>query len=579
MVEKLTGKELVIKVLEDSDEPMSCSEICDTAIESKYFKLYARGTDNDQKKAQISSLLSTWCLNDNCPVTRYDKGHDGNSAYTYVLNENVEDEDNESDDEEEYCEECGEFIDDCECDNEKDEEYEKDEYGNEVRSWEKDDEFEDRYPLEKGTLFFWLCHDDDNSKILLYETKNRNKLINIEPKKSYHGLNLHIYKEYILNPGKYVIVVMRNNVEVLNKYANVYKNKRTSIYDLDYINFKGNVNGTGKLNVTSINKETGISINKDFIGRCPKSLNLKPGNYTIEFWNYSNNRKLKKLYKENSFTKHVDIYESKTTIIDENWNENVQRLEEVRERLRIEEQKKLDNLREDNRLRLLQEEKLKNEKIEKQKFVQKQEQERLISEEEENNERLQLESQSSISDCNILPVGRFNKYGNGHGNGNKKIITRARLPNGEVIKWTELLRRYNLYHNPGRDASGEWFAYKRKDTKGLLPDVDRIDADGNLVPYKPYRIVVGQTKKSEIWMTHFGNVLKTICPCCVNVYDREIRFPTCYELGHNEPHSKGGTEEFDNLIPICKECNDGMGHEYTVVEYRQILLGRKKLIE
>jgi len=91
MVEKLTGKELVIKILEDSDEPMSCSEICDNAIESKYFKLYARGTDNDQKKAQISSLLSTWCLNDDCPVTRYEKGYNGNISIMYKLKRKIED--------------------------------------------------------------------------------------------------------------------------------------------------------------------------------------------------------------------------------------------------------------------------------------------------------------------------------------------------------------------------------------------------------------------------------------------------------------------------------------------------------
>ncbi len=90
MTEKLTGKELVIKVLEDANEPMSCSEIWDIAIKSKYAKIYARGTENDQKKAQINSLLSTWSENENCPIVRYEKGYNGNSAYTYSLNKNIE---------------------------------------------------------------------------------------------------------------------------------------------------------------------------------------------------------------------------------------------------------------------------------------------------------------------------------------------------------------------------------------------------------------------------------------------------------------------------------------------------------
>lgn len=94
MGEKLTGKELVIKVLEDSNEPITCSEIWDVAIKSKYAKLYARGTDNDQKKAQISSLLSTWSENENSPIIRYEKGYNGNPVYTYMLNKNIEKNDN-----------------------------------------------------------------------------------------------------------------------------------------------------------------------------------------------------------------------------------------------------------------------------------------------------------------------------------------------------------------------------------------------------------------------------------------------------------------------------------------------------
>lgn len=87
MVEKLTGKELVIKVLKDSDEPMSCTEIFDTAKKSGYLKLYAPGTDIGQKKAQISSLLSTWSESSN-DIIKHKKGHNENTVYTYSLVEN-----------------------------------------------------------------------------------------------------------------------------------------------------------------------------------------------------------------------------------------------------------------------------------------------------------------------------------------------------------------------------------------------------------------------------------------------------------------------------------------------------------
>lgn len=486
MVEKLTGKELVIKVLEDSDEPMSCSEICDTAIESKYFKLYARGTDNDQKKAQISSLLSTWYLNDNCPVTRYDKGHDGNSVYTYVLNENVEDEDNESDDEEEYCEECGELIDDCVCENEEDDSDNVDESAS--KKW-----------LGETTLL-GSYEDDENSQI----HKNKGRIvINSEP-----------------------------NDVIIEIFNNEYYG-----YGEDYTT---------------------------------KRFDIKPGTYTIKITKDGYNPFIQQI-QINKY--QVRNLKCKLNLISKKLNsqildfENVKSMKERigKERLKLEEQEKLDKLREENRLRLLQEEKLKNEKIEKQKFEQKQEQERLISEEEENNERLQLESQSSISDCNILPVGRFNKYGNGHGNGNKKIITRARLLNGEEMTWVKLLEKYNLYHIPGRAASDEWYEYKRKDTKGELPDVERIDADGNLIPYvKPNGRTdpVAPSEKLMIWDITF-NGKKDKCIAC---NDLEIAF-NGFELGHNIPKSKEGSNNPNNLFPICYRCNRLMGNRYTILEF------------
>lgn len=271
MTKNITGKELVIKVLKDTDEPMSCSDIFDTSKKSGYLKLYARGTDKDQKKAQISSLLSTWCLNDDCPVTRYDKGYDGNSVYTYILNENVE--------------------------------------------------------------------------------------------------------------------LTNNNIEIQNNRNNNY----------------------------------------------------------------------------------------------------------------------------------------------------------------------------------IMPD-------------RKKVTTRAKLPSSEAITWVELLRRYNLPHKNGAAASVEWIKYKNNDTKGLLPDVEVVDLNGNIANSLPKRPLIGSTKRSEIWIIYFPNSLTGICPCCKDVYDREIRF-NCHELGHNKPHSKGGSSEFNNLIPICKECNDGMDNKYTIVEYRKILLSRKRIIE
>lgn len=89
MKEKLTGKQLVLKILDDVNTPLSSAEIFDTALKSGYAKLYARGTDNTQKVAQISSLLSTWTENENCPLIRYEKGYNGNTSIVYTLKKNI----------------------------------------------------------------------------------------------------------------------------------------------------------------------------------------------------------------------------------------------------------------------------------------------------------------------------------------------------------------------------------------------------------------------------------------------------------------------------------------------------------
>ena len=41
------------------------------------------------------------------------------------------------------------------------------------------------------------------------------------------------------------------------------------------------------------------------------------------------------------------------------------------------------------------------------------------------------------------------------------------------------------------------------------------------------------------------------------------------DCGHNIPESKGGPTNVENLIPICRNCNVGMGNRFTIDEWQQ----------
>jgi len=70
--------------------------------------------------------------------------------------------------------------------------------------------------------------------------------------------------------------------------------------------------------------------------------------------------------------------------------------------------------------------------------------------------------------------------------------------------------------------------------------------------------------KEEVWFTIFGKIYESKCyiSWCsnkINVFN--------YHVGHDIPESKGGTDEINNLKPICDRCNLSMGHNYTIKEW------------
>jgi hypothetical protein len=61
--------------------------------------------------------------------------------------------------------------------------------------------------------------------------------------------------------------------------------------------------------------------------------------------------------------------------------------------------------------------------------------------------------------------------------------------------------------------------------------------------------------KDATWKKYMGSKNEGKCYCCrietISVFN--------FEVGHNKARSQGGSDQIENLRPICKTCNTSMG--------------------
>ena len=78
--------------------------------------------------------------------------------------------------------------------------------------------------------------------------------------------------------------------------------------------------------------------------------------------------------------------------------------------------------------------------------------------------------------------------------------------------------------------------------------------------------------REQCWLTVFGKSFEHMCfiPWCqnmINVWD--------FHVGHDEPESKGGTLDINNLKPLCARCNLSMSDKYTIKEWSKLTKEKK----
>ena len=81
------------------------------------------------------------------------------------------------------------------------------------------------------------------------------------------------------------------------------------------------------------------------------------------------------------------------------------------------------------------------------------------------------------------------------------------------------------------------------------------------------RTAIPKALREQVWRTHIGSKYESKCTIswCTNKIT-----PFDYEVGHNIPHSKGGSSTIDNLRPICSRCNKSMSDNYTINEWNEL---------
>ena len=80
---------------------------------------------------------------------------------------------------------------------------------------------------------------------------------------------------------------------------------------------------------------------------------------------------------------------------------------------------------------------------------------------------------------------------------------------------------------------------------------------------KPVRKAINKDLREKVWLKYMGNKVEGKCYCCKI---KPMHF-TDFEVGHNKAVSKGGKDHIENLRPICRSCNKGMGTK-TIEWYR-----------
>tara|TARA_B100001027_G_scaffold208494_1_gene173824 strand:+ start:1005 stop:1358 length:354 start_codon:yes stop_codon:yes gene_type:complete len=79
--------------------------------------------------------------------------------------------------------------------------------------------------------------------------------------------------------------------------------------------------------------------------------------------------------------------------------------------------------------------------------------------------------------------------------------------------------------------------------------------------------------REQLWIKNCGKDFEhkcyvSWCQNTITVFD--------FHVGHDQPESKGGGLDLDNLKPLCARCNLSMGNNYTIKEWNKMMTPPKQ---
>jgi hypothetical protein len=91
----------------------------------------------------------------------------------------------------------------------------------------------------------------------------------------------------------------------------------------------------------------------------------------------------------------------------------------------------------------------------------------------------------------------------------------------------------------------------------------------------PKKATIPKAVREQCWLTTIGKKYDSKCyvKWCNNtmtVFD--------FHVGHDQPESKGGTLDINNLKAICARCNLSMSDNYTIQEWTQLSKPKNKCL-
>jgi len=106
--------------------------------------------------------------------------------------------------------------------------------------------------------------------------------------------------------------------------------------------------------------------------------------------------------------------------------------------------------------------------------------------------------------------------------------------------------------------SNRWLRdHELKCNKRLKENTTKV----SLPKKKRRRKSIDPNLRKEVWDTYIGQATSAKCFCCWTNPITPFTYCNTFHAGHIISHAHGGSENIENLLPICRDCNMNMDAE------------------